>query len=120
MNKRDKFGWVYACLGLWLIFSPFLLLGGEKSLVNARIGETAVLMLGGLVALWVACLNQPRQQLMQAIASLTLGSSMIAAPLAFGLDVSSITVWNAHVIGLAFGLIALLEVFNHWAGHRDQ
>jgi len=120
MNKRDKFGWVYASLGLWLIFSPFLLLGGEKSQMNTRIGETSVLMLGGLVALWVACLNLPRQDLRQAAAGLTLGSSMIAAPLAFGLDGSSITVWNAQVIGLVFGLIALLEIFDHWAGHRNQ
>lgn len=78
MHKHDTFRWVYASLGLWPIVSLFLLLGGEKSLMNARIGETGVLMLGGLLALWVACLNHVRQDLMQAIAGLTPGSSMIA------------------------------------------
>lgn len=37
MHKHDKFRWVYASLALWLIVSPFLLLGGERSLMNARI-----------------------------------------------------------------------------------
>ncbi|AXI55470.1 hypothetical protein SuNHUV7_27190 (plasmid) [Pseudoseohaeicola sp. NH-UV-7] len=120
MHTHDKFRWVFASLGLWLIVSPFLLLGGEKSLMNARIGETAVLMLGGLVALWMACLNHPRQDLMQAIAGLTLGSSLIAAPLAFDLNESSVAVWNAQVIGSVFVLSALFEFYDHWAGHNAQ
>lgn len=117
---HDRFRWVYASLGLWLIVSPFLLLGGEKSLMNARIGETAVLMLGGLAALWVACLNHPRQDLMQAVAGLTLGSSLIAAPLALGLNESSVAVWNAQVVGSVFVLSALFEFYDHWAGHNVQ
>lgn len=120
MHKHDKFRWVYASLGLWLIVSPFLLLGGQASLMNARIGETAVLMLGGLAALWVACLNHPRQDLMQAVAGLTLGSSLIAAPLALGLNESSVAVWNAQVIGSLFVLSALFEFYDHWAGHNVQ
>ena len=88
--------------------------------MNARIGETAVLMLGGMVALWVACLNHPRQKLMQAMAGLTLGSSMIAAPLAFGLNDSSVAVWNALVVGAVFVLSALFEFYDHWAGHNVQ
>jgi hypothetical protein len=118
MHKRDKFRWVYTSLGLWLIVSPFLLLGGQKTLINAQIGETAVLMLGGLMALWVACLNHPRQDLMQAMAGLTLGSSMIAAPLVLGLNVSSVAVWNAQVIGSVFVLSALLELYDHLVGHN--
>lgn len=96
----------------------FLLLGGEKSLINARIGETAVLMLGGLMALWVACLTRPRQDLMQAMAGLVLGSSMIAAPLMLGLNESSVAVWNAQVIGSVFVLSALLELYDHMAGQK--
>tara|TARA_R110002094_G_scaffold55731_3_gene66669 strand:- start:37 stop:426 length:390 start_codon:yes stop_codon:yes gene_type:complete len=115
---HDRFRWVYASLGLWLIVSPFLLIGGEKSLMNARIGETAVLMLSGLVALWVGCLNHPRQDLMQAMAGLTLGSLMIAAPLVLGLNESSVAVWNAQVIGSVFVLSALFEFYDHWAGQN--
>ena len=120
MHKHDKFRWVYASLGLWLIVSPFLLLGGQASLMTARIGETGVLMLGGLAALWVACLNYSRQDLMQAVAGLTLGSSLIAAPLAFDLNESSVAVWNAQVIGSVFVLSALFEFYDHWAGHNAQ
>ena len=120
MHKHDKFRWVYASLGLWLVVSPFLLLGGQASLMDARIGETAVLMLGGLAALWVACLSHPRQDLMQAMAGLTLGSSLIAAPLALGLNESSVAVWNARVIGSVFVLSALFEFYDHWAGHNVQ
>lgn len=120
MNKHDKFRWVYASLALWLIVSPFLLLGGERSLMNARIGETAILMLGGLAALWVACLNHPRQDLMQAMAGLTLGSSMIAAPLVLDLNESSVAVWNAQLIGSVFVLSALFEFYDHWAGQNAQ
>ena len=120
MRKHDKFRWVYASLGLWLIVSPFLLLGGEKSLMNERIIETAVLMLGGLVALWGACLNHPRQDLMQAVAGLTLGSSMIAAPMVLDLNESSVAVWNAQVFGAVFMLSAFFEFYDHWAGHKVQ
>jgi hypothetical protein len=118
MHKRDKFRWVYTSLGLWLIISPFLLLGGDKSLINAQVGETEVLMFGGLMALWVACLNRPRQDLMQAMAGLTLGSSMIAAPLVLGFNESSVAVWNAQVTGSVFVLSALLEFYDHMAGHN--
>ncbi|AHD03256.1 hypothetical protein [Leisingera methylohalidivorans] len=120
MQKHDKFRWVYAFLDLWLNVSPFLLLGGRKSLMNARIGEAGVLMPGGLVALWVACLNHPLQDLMQAGAGLTLGSSMIAAPLALGLGESSMAVWNAQVSGSVFVLGAVLELYCHWVGHNAQ
>lgn len=88
--------------------------------MNVRIAETGVLMLGGLVALWVACLNHPRQVWMQAMAGLTLGSSMIAAPLVLGLNESSVAVWNAMVSGSVFVLSALIELYDHWAGHNVQ
>lgn len=117
MHKHDRFRWVYTSLGLWLIVSPFLLLGGEASLMNARIGETGVLMCGGLLALSVACLNRPRQDLMQAMAGLTLGLSMIAAPMVLELNANSVAVWNAQASGSVFVLSALLELYDHWAGH---
>lgn len=120
MYKRDKFRWVYASFGLWLMISPFFLLGGEASRMNARIDETGVLMLGGMLALWVACLNHPRQDLKQAIAGLTLGALMIAAPLALGLDASSVVVWHAQVIGVVFVLSALLEISEHRSGHNAR
>jgi hypothetical protein len=120
MQMHNKFRWIYASLGLWLIVSPFLLLGGQASLTNTRIGETGILMLSGLVALWVACLNRLRQDLIQAMAGLTLGSVMIAAPQALGLNESSVAVWNAQVIGSMFVLSALLELYDHWAGHKLQ
>lgn len=120
MHGHDRFRWSYASLGLWSILSPFLILGGQDSLMNARIGETGILMLGGLVALWVACLNHPRQDLMQAIAGLTLGALMIATPLLIGLNASSVAVWNAQMIGSVFVLSALLEICDHWAGHNTQ
>ncbi|MFD2741481.1 hypothetical protein ACFSUD_18065 [Sulfitobacter aestuarii] len=118
MYKHSKFRWVFASSGLWLIVSPFLLLGGEKSLMNAQVAGTGVLMFGGLVALWVACLDHPRQDLMQASAGLALGSSMIAVPLALGLNESSVAVWNAQVFGSVFVLSALFEFYDHWAGHN--
>lgn len=77
-------------------------------------------MLGGLAALWVACLNHPRRDLMQVIAGLTLGSLMIAAPLVLDLNESSVAVWNAQVGGSIFVLGALLEFYDHWAGHDAQ
>lgn len=120
MHKHDKFRWIYTSLGFWLVVSPFLLLGGEKSLMNARIGETTVLMLGGLAALWVACLNHPRQELMQAMAGLILGSLMIATPLALDLNENSVAVWNAQLIGSVFVLSAFFEFYDHWAGHSAQ
>ncbi|MEH6648158.1 hypothetical protein [Sulfitobacter sp.] len=120
MQMHDKFRWLYASLGLWLIVSPFLLLGGQALLMNARIDETGVLMLSGLMALWVGCLNRPSQDLIQALVGLTLGSSMIAAAQVLGLSESSMAVWNAQVIGSVFVLSALLELYDHWAGHNFQ
>jgi len=65
MQTHDKLKWVYATFGLWLIVSPFLLFDGQTSLMNARIGETGGLMLSGLVALWLACLHQHGQHMLQ-------------------------------------------------------
>jgi hypothetical protein len=77
--------------------------------------------LGPLVdRLRVACLNHPRQYLMQAMAGLILGSSMIAAPQMLGFDESSVAVWNAQLIGSVFVLSALFEFYDHWAGHKVQ
>lgn len=120
MQMHDRFGRLYAFVGLWLIISPFLLFGGQASLTNARIGGTGVLMLSGLVALWVARMNHTGQDLIQAMAGLALGLSMVAAPLVLSFDESSVAVWNARVSGSVFVLSALFELYDHWAGHKTQ
>ena len=74
----------------------------------------------GLAALWVACLNHPKQDLMQAMAGLTLGSSMIAMLLVLDHNECAAAVWNAQVIGSVFVLSALSEFYDHWSGHNIQ
>ncbi|SIT17663.1 SPW repeat-containing protein [Roseivivax lentus] len=120
MEMFARVRWIYASLGLWLLVSPFLLLGGQSSLMNARIGETSVLILGGLTALLLACLNKPWHDQVQMVAGVTLGLSMIAAPLALGLAENSVAVWNAQIIGAVFVLSALFELYDHWSGHNPQ
>lgn len=100
---------IYASLGLWLIVSPFLLFGGQASLMNARVVETGFLMLCGLAALWVACLSLPKQRLLQAIAGLMLGISMFLAPEVIHISDSVVTVRSARLIGSIFVLCALVE-----------
>ncbi len=111
MRIQNGMPGVYAPLGLWLLVSPFLLFGGQASLMNTRIVETVVLMLSGLAALWVACLTRPKEHLLRSLAGLILGVSMILAPEVISLDQSAVTVWSVRVFGSVFVLCALVELF---------
>lgn len=118
MQTHIEFRWIYASLGLWLIVSPFLLFGGQASLMNARVVETGLMMLSGLAALWVACLRLPKVRLFQAMAGLILGILMILAPEVIRIAESAVTVWSVRLIGSIFVLCALVEVYDHWTAHR--
>lgn len=113
MQKYFELRLIYASLGLWLIVSPFLLFGGQASLMNARVADTALLMLSGLAALWVACLNLPKERLLQAMTGLILGVSMILAPEVFRIADNAVAAWSARAIGSIFALCALVEVYVH-------
>ncbi len=118
MQTQFEFRWIYASLGLWLIVSPFLLFGGHVSLMNARVEETGLLMLSGFAALWVACLSLPKQRLLQAMAGLILGISMILAPEVIHFADDAVTVWSARVIGSIFVLCSIAGLCGHWTDRK--
>ena len=88
--------------------------------MNAWVVETGFLMLSGLAALWVACLSLPKQRLLQAMAGLILGLSMMLAPEVIRIADDVVTVWSARVIGPIFVLCALVEAYDHRTAHKPH
>ncbi|MEO3414937.1 SPW repeat protein [Roseovarius sp. CAU 1744] len=92
--------------GLWLLLSPFLLLGGQSALSNAVIGEAGTLMILGLLALFVAGYSFNRNELVRAYLGLVLGLFVFAAPWIVEFA-ETVATWNARIVGTILALIAL-------------
>jgi hypothetical protein len=116
MQNRDLFRWTFTASGLWLILSPFLLLGGQSALSNAVIGDAGLLILSGLLALTVAGYGFNKHYLVQAYLGVSYGLVLVAAPWLFGFT-EPVTAWNSGVIGTVLVLVALYGVFQEMPKH---
>jgi hypothetical protein len=54
------------CSGLWLMLSPFLLLGNQSGFSNATASEAGILMILGLIALIMAGYSYSKHDLLQS------------------------------------------------------
>ena len=80
MRNRELFRLTFTTSGLWLLLSPFLLLGGQSALSNAVIGDAGTLMILGLLALLVAGYSFNRHELVRAYLGLALGLLVFSCP----------------------------------------
>jgi DMSO reductase anchor subunit len=116
MQNRELFRWTFAASGLWLILSPFLLLGGQSALSNDVVGDAGFLMILGLLALITASYRFSKHDLMRTYLGFALGLVLVAA-LWFVEFTEAIATWNAGIVGTVLALVALYEAYQHISGH---
>ena len=112
MQNREVFKWTFTASGLWLLVSPFILLGGQSALSDAVVGDAGVLMIAGLLALAIAGYSGSGYSLVRAFAGMVLGLVLVAAPSAFEFN-EIIATWNAKIVGTILVLVALYEANQH-------
>ncbi|WP_299603462.1 SPW repeat protein [uncultured Tateyamaria sp.] len=117
MQNREAFRWTFTASGLWLILSPFMLLGGQSALSNALVGDAGLLILSGLLALTVAGYGHNKHYLVQTYLGVSYGLILVAAPWLFGFT-EPVTAWNAGVVGTALVLAGLYVVFQKMPKHH--
>lgn len=117
MQNRELFRWAFAGSGLWLMLSPFLLLGGQSALSNAVIGDAGTLVIMGLLALILSGFSFSKHALARAYSGLALGLVLVAAPWVVEFT-DSIATWNAGLVGTLLALVALYEGYQHRSGHH--
>jgi hypothetical protein len=110
MKYRELFRWTFTASGLWLMLSPFLLLGGQSSFGTDVIGDAATLLIMGLLALITAIYSFSRYDRVRTYSGLVLGLAFVAVPWVAGFT-ETIAIWNAGLIGIFLALVALHEVF---------
>jgi len=116
MRNRELFRWTFAASGLWLILSPFLLLGGQSAFSNAVIGDAGTLMIMGLLALIVVGYSFSKHELVRAYSGLALGLILVAAPWVVEFTETTAKL-NAGIVGSVLALVALFEVYQHKPRH---
>ena len=116
MRNRELFRWTFTASGLWLILSPFLLLGGQSAFSNAVIGDAGTLMIMGLLALIVAGYSCSKHELVRACSGLALGLILVAAPWVVEFTETTAKL-NAGIVGSVLALVALFEVYQHKPRH---
>jgi hypothetical protein len=117
MQNRELFRWAFTVSGLWLMLSPFLILGGQSAFSNAVIGDAGLLMISGLLALTAAGYAFNKHYLVQAYLGFSFGLALVAAPWIAGFT-EIITAWNAGFVGTVLVLVALYKVYQHMPEHH--
>jgi hypothetical protein len=110
MQDREFVRWIVTATGLWLMLSPFILLGGQSALSNAVIGDAGLLIVSGVLALILAGYSFKRHYLIQTYLGVSYGLILVVAPWVFGFS-EPVTAWNAGVVGAVLVLAALYEMF---------
>ncbi|MFT6456066.1 MAG: hypothetical protein ACJAY6_002970 [Yoonia sp.] len=110
MQHRELFRWAFSGSGLWLMLSPYLLLGGQSSFGTDVVGEAMTLVIMGFLALIAASLSFSSYIRLRVYFGLTLGLAIIGVPQIAGFT-EAIATWNAVLVGAGLVFVALLEVF---------
>lgn len=110
MHKITLFYLAFTASGMWLMLSPFLLLGGQEALSNANIGDAGLLILSGLVALTIAGYGFNKNSLVRTYLGVSYGFILVAMPWIFGFT-NVVTAWIAGIIGTALVLAASYALF---------
>lgn len=110
MQSRELFRWTFSGSGLWLLLSPYLLLGGQSSFGTDVIGEAATLFIMGLLALITASYSYSSYERVRAYSGLALGLAFVGVPQVAGFT-ETIAIWNANLIGTTLALVAVYEAF---------
>lgn len=110
MQDREFLRWTFTATGLWLMLSPFMLIGGQSALSNAVIGDAGLLIVSGLLALTLAGYSFKKHYLIQTYLAVSYGLILMAAPWVFGFT-QPVTAWNAGFVGTVLVLAAIYEVF---------
>ena len=110
MQDREFLRWTFTATGLWLMLSPFMLIGGQSALSNAAIGDAGLLIVSGLLALTLAGYSFKKHYLIQTYLAVSYGLILVAAPWVFGFT-QPVTAWNAGFVGTVLVLAAIYEVF---------
>jgi hypothetical protein len=118
MQDRELLRWTFTATGLWLMLSPFILLGGQSALSNAVIGDAGMLIISGLLALILAVYSFKKHYLIQTYLGVSYGLILLAAPWIFGFT-EPMTAWNAGVVGTVLVLAVLYEVFQKMPKHHS-
>ena len=111
MQYRELFRWTFAASGLWLIVSPFLLLGEQSAISNAVVGDAGTLMILGLLALTLASYSFSKHNQVRVNLGLAFGLIVAAAPWLVEFT-EAVATWNAVIVGTVLVLTALYEVIN--------
>jgi hypothetical protein len=109
MLNREVFRWMFMCSGLWLMLSPFLLLGGQSGFSDAAAGEAGILMILGLLALIMAGYSYSKHNLVRSNLGFALGLALVAAPW-MAKFTDNIATLNAVIVGFILTLVAFLEL----------
>lgn len=109
MQNRELFRWTFTASALWLMLSPFLLLGGRSSFGTDVIGEAMTLLIMGLLALITASYSFSRYDRVRVYSGLALGLAFIGVPSVAGFT-ETVATWNAGLIGTVLALVALHEI----------
>ena len=117
MQDREFLRWTFTATGLWLMLSPFMLIGGQSALSNAVIGDAGLLIISGLLALTLAVYSFKKHYLIQTYLGVSYGLILVAAPWVFGFT-QPMTAWNSGVVGTVLVLAALYEMFQKMPKHR--
>jgi hypothetical protein len=110
MQYRELFRWTFSGSGLWLMLSPFLLLGGQSSFGTDVVGEAMTLVIMGFLALIAASHSFSPYTRLRVYSGLTLGLAFIGVPQIAGFT-EAIATSNCVLVGAGLTLVALLEVF---------
>ena len=118
MHKITLFYLACTASGMWLMLSPFLLLGGQNGLSNANTGDAGLLILSGLVALTIAGYGVNKHYLVRTYLGVSYGLILVAIPWIIGFT-NVVTAWIAGVIGTALVLAAIYELYQRLPDHHS-
>ncbi len=119
-ETRDVFRWVFTTAGFWLILSPFLFLNGQSGYGNAVFGEAETLLIVGFVALLLAGLCYKKHDLLQVIAGLILGVTLVLSPLAIGFASNTLAATNVILAGASIIFFSCVEALYFYNKNRAQ
>jgi hypothetical protein len=117
MQNRELFRWSFAASGLWLMLSPFMLLGGQSDIGNALVGDAGLLIVSGLLALTLAGYGFKKHYLVQTYLGVSYGFILVAMPWVFGFT-EPVTAWNAGLVGTVLVFAALYDVIHNMLKHH--
>jgi hypothetical protein len=100
MQNIKLFRWAFTASGLWLMLSPFLLLGGQSALSDATIGDAGLLIISGVLALTLAGYGSNKHFVVRTYLGVSYGLILVATPWILGFT-DYATAWITGVVGMS-------------------